>query len=255
MSRTLGRRTGERKQHVLELTEQAGKLAARSIAEARRLATVARRRARGRGAKAKLRQIQRLEQFIDRAQRVCEQIRMRLRGEPITDRPVSIFDPYARPIRKGKLGKPNGFGYVTQICEVTENTKRGATRADPAGRQPDRQPARGHAAPRHRARAGAIAPAPAGGRAGRRVQAGSTRDTLHNFEPERTFIAGSQQPGSRRTQRRLARYRTGTEGRISHLKRGYGQRRSGLKDHHGQQTWTAWGILAYNLDTLAVRTG
>ena len=84
---------------------------------------------------------------------------------------------------------------------------------------------------------------------------GPTRDTLHNFEPERTFIAGSQQPGSRRTQRRLARYRTGTEGRISHLKRGYGQRRSGLKDHHGQQTWTAWGILAYNLDTLAVRTG
>ena len=97
MSRTLGRRTGERKQHVLELTEQAGKLAARSIAEARRLATVARRRARGRGAKAKLRQIQRLEQFIDRAQRVCEQIRMRLRGEPITDRLVSIFDPDARP--------------------------------------------------------------------------------------------------------------------------------------------------------------
>ena len=126
MSRTLGRRTGERKQQVLEFTEQAGKLVARSIVEARRLAVVARRRARGRGARAKLRQIGRLEQVIDRAQRVCEQIQMRLRGEPISDRLVSIFDPDARPIRKGKLGRPNEFGYVTQICEVTENTKRGA---------------------------------------------------------------------------------------------------------------------------------
>jgi IS5 family transposase len=68
------------------------------------------------------------------------------------------------------------------------------------------------------------------------------------------FIAGRQQPGSRRTQRRLARYRTGSEGRISHLKRGYGMRRSRLKDHDGMQTWTGWSILTYNLDTLAVRT-
>jgi hypothetical protein len=46
--------------------------------------------------------------------------------EPNPDRLVSMFDPDARPIRKGKLGKPNEFGYVTQICEVTENTRRGA---------------------------------------------------------------------------------------------------------------------------------
>src|ERR1039458_10444920 len=45
---------------------------------------------------------------------------------PITDRIVSLSDPDARPIRKGKLGKPNEFGYVTQLAEVTENTKRGA---------------------------------------------------------------------------------------------------------------------------------
>jgi IS5 family transposase len=39
----------------------------------------------------------------------------------------------------------------------------------------------------------------------------------------------------------------------SHLKRRYGLDRSRLKGHAGQQTWTAWAILAYNLDTLAVR--
>jgi hypothetical protein len=42
--------------------------------------------------------------------------------------------------------------------------------------------------------------------------------------------------------------------RISHLKRGYGLRRSRLKGHDGQQITTGWGILTYNLDTLAIRT-
>jgi IS5 family transposase len=107
MTRTLGRRSGERTQQVLEFTEQAGKLVERSIREAKRLVVVARRRARGRGARAKLRQIKRLEAFIERAERVTEQIRKRMRGERISDRLVSIFDPDARPIRKGKLGKPN----------------------------------------------------------------------------------------------------------------------------------------------------
>ena len=47
-------------------------------------------------------------------------------GETITDRIVSLSDPDARPIRKGKLGKPNEFGYVSQLAEVTEHTRRGA---------------------------------------------------------------------------------------------------------------------------------
>ena len=50
----------------------------------------------------------------------------RSRGLKITDRLVSLADPDARPIRKGKLGKPTEFGYVAQICEVTENTGKGA---------------------------------------------------------------------------------------------------------------------------------
>ena len=62
------------------------------------------------------------------------------------------------------------------------------------------------------------------------------------------------EPGSRRTRRRLARYRTGCEGRISHLKRSYHLRRSRLKGDQGQRIWTGWAILAYNLDTLAIHT-
>jgi IS5 family transposase len=83
---------------------------------------------------------------------------------------------------------------------------------------------------------------------------GPTAQTLAGLAPARVFIAGRAEPGSRRTRRRLARYRTGCEGRISHFKRGYGLRRSRLKGHEGQQIWTGWAILAYNLDTLAIHT-
>jgi IS5 family transposase len=53
ISRTIRRRCGEAKQ-VLALTAQTGELLERSVTEARRLAAVARRKARRRGAKAKL---------------------------------------------------------------------------------------------------------------------------------------------------------------------------------------------------------
>jgi hypothetical protein len=40
---------------------------------------------------------------------------------------------------------------------------------------------------------------------------------------------------------------------ISHLKRRYGLRRSRLKGHSRTRTWASWAILAYNLDTIAIR--
>jgi hypothetical protein len=83
---------------------------------------------------------------------------------------------------------------------------------------------------------------------------GPTNSAFEDVAPEHLFIAGRQEPDSKRTTRRLRRYRTGAEGRISHLKRRYGINRSRLKGDQGQQIWTEWGILAYNADTLAVRT-
>jgi IS5 family transposase len=126
LTRTIRRRSGEAKREVLELTEQTGQLLEASIKEARVLAATARRRARGRAAHAKLKAAKRLEELADRCEKVCSQIRQRVAGEPIKDRLISLWDPDARPIRKGKLGKPTEFGYVDQLCETTANTKRGA---------------------------------------------------------------------------------------------------------------------------------
>jgi len=193
-----------------------------------------------------------LEALAGHCEKIAEQISRRARGLKITDRLVSISDPDARPIRKGKLGKMTEFGYVAQIAEVTENTRRGARGfVLPAATRPGNphentllpdtieELSKLAIAPRELACDGGFGPGP-------------TRDQV----PLETdlFISGRHEPGSRRSRKRKARYRTGCEGRISHLKRRYGLRRSRLKGDDGQQTWTGWAILTYNLDTLAIRT-
>ena len=107
LTRTIRRRSGKAKAEVLALTEQTGALLERSVKEARRLAKVVRGKARGRGATAKLKAATSLEELADRCEKVVSQIARRVKGEPISDRLVSLADPDARPIRKGKLGKPN----------------------------------------------------------------------------------------------------------------------------------------------------
>ena len=139
ISKTLARRTGQAKQQVIDLNTRAGSEIAKSAREARRLAGQARRAARGRGAQAKLRAAAKLEQLASRCEKLAEQISRRARGLKITDRLVSISDPDARPIRKGKLGKMTEFGYVAQIAEVTPNT---AGRAGSCCRPPPRRATR-----------------------------------------------------------------------------------------------------------------
>jgi IS5 family transposase len=253
IGRTVGRRLGRAggaREQVLAWTAQTGELVRASVREARRLADQARQRARGRGARRKLAAAERLDGLADRAEKVARQIIQRVAGERITDRLVSLADPDARPIGKGKLGKRYEFGYVFQLAEITENTRRGARglilpAASKIGspNEPDLLPAtvaeldRLAIRPREAAFDGGFEPAQA-------------NDLLPDTN---VFVAGRQQPTSRRPKKRLAGYRVGAEGRISHLKRGYGLRRSRLRGHDGARTWVGWGLLAYNLDTLAAR--
>ena len=55
---------------------------------------------------------------------------------------------------------------------------------------------------------------------------GPTKEAFPELTDEQIQPSGRLEPGSRRTRKRRARYRTGAEGRISHLKRSYGLRRS-----------------------------
>ena len=253
LGRTIRRRSGEAKAEVLKLTAETGELLERSVGEARRLAAVARRRARGRGAQPKLTAAKRLEQLAERCEKVVRQIEQRVAGEPISDRLVSLADPDARPIRKGKLGRPNEFGYVTQLAEVTESTRRGARGLIVPASTALGTPTENTLLPDTVAELMRLGISPREVALDGGFQAAPTDEALTELAPERVFIAGRQEPGARRTRRRLARYRTGQEGRISHLKRRYGLDRSRLKGAQGHQIWTEWAILAYNADTLAAR--
>jgi IS5 family transposase len=248
LTRTIRRRSGEAKTEVLALTAQTGKLLERSIREARKLAATAKRRARGRGARAKLKAAQALEELADRCEKVTEQIQKRVNGETITDRLVSLWDPDARPIRKGKLGKPNEFGYVDQLCEITANTKKGARGFILPPTSEIGNPAED-----------ALLPDTAQELRNLKIKlreimvdgaftTTATNTTLEGLA-DTVHIAGRQEEGSKRTRRRRQRYRTGMEGRVSHLKRGYGLRRSRLKRDEGHRIWDGWATLTYNADT------
>lgn len=253
IGRTLGRRLGRAggaRERVLAWTAESGELVRRSVREARRLAVQARARARGRGAQRKLAGAARLEQLADRAEKVQRQISQRVAGEKITDRLVSLADPDARPIGKGKLGKRYEFGYVFQLAEITENTRRGArglllpavSRVG-SPNEPELLPTTLGELDRLAVRLREAA-----------FDGGFDPGQANRLLPETAvFVAGRQQPESRRPKKRLAGYRVGAEGRISHLKRSYGLRRSRLRGHDGARAWVGWGILAYNLDTLAAR--
>ena len=163
-------------------------------------AEIARRKARGRGAEAKLKAAAKFEELADRCEKVARQIKQRVAGEPIKDRIVSLPDPDARPIRKGKLGKPNEFGYVEPAGGGDREHQARRAGADPAGLDRDRQPGRGHAAARS-----TIAELK---RLGINVQevaldggfnVGPTSQALEDLAPESVFIAGRQEPGSKRT--------------------------------------------------------
>jgi transposase, IS5 family len=63
-----------------------------------------------------------------------------------------------------------------------------------------------------------------------------------------TYRHAHRQAAERRPAfRRAVKWRTGSEGRISTLKRGYGWDRTRLDAIQGARTWTGYRVLAHNL--------
>lgn len=67
---------------------------------------------------------------------------------------------------------------------------------------------------------------------------------------------GRPGPDRAKTQRqkgfvRLVKWRTGSEARISCLKRDWGWRRSLYDSHTGAQIWCGWGVLSHNATKIA----
>lgn len=231
ISRTVARRTGGAKETVLRLTVESGRLVEQAARDARRLLETLDADT-GRP----------LQRVIEHAERIAAQIRQRARGERISDRLVSLADPDARPITKGKLGKPVEFGYVAQIAEITANTRRG-TRGyllPPALRIGS--PNETDLLPDTIAELDLL-----GVRLHEAVLDGGfplpTTTALLGERVRTIHITGRAMPATRRARRRVASYRVGCEARIGYLKRRYDMRRSRLRGHQGARISTGWAAL------------
>ena len=109
----LRRRSDEAKAEVLAITGQLADLAAEAVTEATKVLRYQARRRRVR------RLLEDLTVLVERTMRVIDQARTRVHGDQPAGatRLVSLHEPDARPIRKGRLGKPVEFGYKAQVID------------------------------------------------------------------------------------------------------------------------------------------
>ena len=191
-----------------------------------------------------------LDTLMGRTQRVVAQTRSRLAGvmpESAT-RLVSFHDVDARPIRKGRLGKPVEFGYKAQIVDnadgvILDHTIEIGNPADAPQLAP--------AIERITRRAGRT---PRAVTADRGYGQASVERDLHDLGVRSVAIPRTSKPSAsrrefehRRAFRDKVKWRTGSEGRINHLKRSYGWNRTELTGIHGARTWCGHGVFAHNL--------
>src|SRR5829696_5734743 len=198
-----------------------------------------------------------LADLVEATRRIVEQTRQRLAGTTPdgATRRVSLHDPDARPIRKGRLGKPVEFGHNAQVWDnedgiVLDHDVR-------PGNPPD-APRLKPAVERVIKRTGQK---PRTVTADRGYGEAAVEDELHELGicdvviPRRGRPSKARQDAERgRAFRRTVKWRTGCEGRISHLKRNYGWDRSMIDSTEGARIWTGHGVLAHNLAKIAALT-
>jgi len=253
----LRRRSDEAKTEAKAITGEMAAIAEKAVVDARHVAANARRGLRragsaGSGRSAAL--VAELERTAALVERVAAQTRVRLGGD-VPDgstRVVSLHDADARPIAKGRLGRPVEFGYKAQVLDNADGIvlDHGVVVGNPAD-----APMLVPAVTRLIARFGKPPRAVA---ADRGYGEAKVDAELEGLGVRRVAIPRKGRPGAARvaTQRtrsftRLVKWRTGSEARISHLKRDYGWARSRVDGIAGAQTWCGWGVLAHNATKVA----
>ncbi|AYE98673.1 ISNCY family transposase (plasmid) [Mycobacterium paragordonae] len=224
--------------------------AMREAAAVRRNARRAVRNATGVRRARLSRAINDLAAIMDKAQRVVTQARSRLTGvmPDSASRLVSFHDPDARPIRKGRLGKPVEFGYKAQVVDNADGVilDHSVEIGNPAD-----APQLAPAIARITRRAGH---APRAVTADRGYGYASVENDLHEQGVRHVAIPRASKPSAARREfehrkafRAKIKWRTGCEGRINHLKRSYSWNRTELTTLTGARTWCGHGVFAHNL--------
>ena len=191
-----------------------------------------------------------LERTAALTRKIAAQTRQRLAGVTPdgATRIVSLHDADARPIAKGRLGKPVEFGYKAQLVDnedgviVDHNIE--------AGNPPD-APMLEPAIKRIKRRTGR---APRAVTADRGYGEQGVEDDLRDAGVRYVVLptkgrptAARRQVENRRAFKKMVRWRTGCEGRISCAKRDFGLSRTRIDGLAGARTWCGHGVFAHNL--------
>jgi transposase, IS5 family len=258
LAQTLRRRTGLAMGEVDRLTGEVAMIARRTLGEVADVQRAAHHAVARRPRDGWLRRLtSQLAQTVQLTQRLLAQTTQRLAGNrAIPDRVVSLADPDARPIRRGKPRSPTQFGSTLLLAE------------DERGFVADHQLHKGNPPDAHSCsrRCTASLPSEAGRPAPWSPTAASgwpptTAPSLSSAcggsgcnAPAPRARAGGRW-NTTRAFKRLRNWRVGIEARISHLKRSFGLRRTRLRRLSGARTWVGLGIFAYNLQRMTVVTG
>jgi transposase, IS5 family len=255
---TVRRVTGE----LAELAATAADEAERLLANAKRAlrrakATAAELRERGehdaaagrrRGRLA--RAVNHLTELLEATRQIVAQTRQRVAGHTPdgATRRVSLHDSDARPIAKGRLGRPVEFGQKAQVVDNDDGIV--LDHSVEQGNPPD-APQLAPAVKRVTKRAGRT---PRTVTADRGYGEANVDRQLTDLGVTNVVIPRKGKPSQarraeehRKPFRRTIKWRTGSEGRISHLKRNYGWDRARIDGTEGARIWTGHGVLAHNL--------
>ena len=198
--------------------------------------------------------INRLVQTAERTRKVAAQTRRRLAGVTPdgASRIVSLHDPDARPIVKGRLGKPVEFGYKAQLVDnqdgviVDHNIE--------IGNPPD-GPMLEPAISRIKQRTGR---APRAVTADRGYGDPGVENALRALGVRHVVLPTKGKPTvarrqieNRRAFKNMVRWRTGCEGRISCAKRDFGLARTRMDGIEGARTWCGHSVFNHNLVKIA----
>ena len=244
-------RTGDAKQVVFAVTKQVAALAEAQLGDARRVVANARRARRKAGAAGRCMALaDELQTTIARTRRLLDQASTRLAGgmPDGASRLVSLHDADARPIRKGRIGHPVEFGYKAQVADNPDGIVVDHTVM--VGNPPD-APLLVPAVKRVIARTGKAPRAVTADRGygeARVDQDLAERGVTRIAIPRRGRAGPARQAVERgRGFRRLVKWRTGCEGRISQLKHRFGWDRTLMDGIQGAKIWCGYGVFAHNL--------
>jgi IS5 family transposase len=196
----------------------------------------------------------RLDEMIPRVQQVLRQTRQRvMQGNTRAEgKLVSVFEPETEVIRKGKAKKPNEFGKLVRIQEAENQLitsyevldKRPADSTLLIASLQQHIKLFGHAP-------NALAADPG-------FFSAANEAAAQKLGVKWISIPSAGTPGKQRREmqkkrwfKKLQKWRTGCEGRISVLKRRHGLQRSRYKSLCGMKRWVGFGVIADNLIHIA----